>query len=78
MKAKGSNTNIQSTPIDANSGAIAQPVRPQKPKDGMGFGGGTFKPGFAPEGGYQAVWNFSDRPNDYKNSPSTKPGLKVY
>ena len=78
MKEKGSNRNVQSTPNDAQTGAIAVPTRPQKPKDGFGFGGGTFTPGRAPEGGYQAVWNFSDRPNDYKNSPSTKPGLKVY
>ena len=78
MKAQGSNKNVQSTPNDAQTGAVAMPVRPQKPKDGFGFGGGTFTPGRAPEGGYQAVWNFSDRPNDYKNSPTTKPGLKVY
>ena len=54
------------------------PIRPQKPKDGFGFGGGTFTPGKAPAGGFQSVWNFSDRPNDYKNSPTTKPDGKIY
>jgi hypothetical protein len=24
-------------------------------------------------GGFQAVWNFSGRPDDYKNSPVSKP-----
>ena len=78
MKAKDSNKNVQSNYLDPAEGYAAVPTRPQKPKDGFGFGGGTFTPGRAPEGGYQAVWNFSDRPNDYKNSPTTKPGGKVY
>jgi len=73
-----SNKNVTHNLLDPSSGQAATPVRPQKPKDGYGFGGGTFTPGTAPRGGFQAVWNFSDRPNDYKNSPTTKPGGKVY
>ena len=78
MKENGSNKNVSYNYLDPASGRAAIPVRPQKPKDGYGFGGGTFKPGTAPSGGFQAVWNFSGREDDYKNSPATKPGLKVY
>ena len=78
MKAKDSNRNIPTNYLDPSEGQSAVTTRPQKPKDGMGFGGGIFKPGRMPEGGYQAVWNFSDRPEDFKNSPISKPGLKVY
>ena len=51
----------------------AKATKPQTVRNTYGLGGGTFKPGVAPAGGFQSVWNFSDRPNDYKNSPSTKP-----
>jgi len=57
---------------------MAKAIKPQTVRNTFGLGGGTFTPGTAPRGGYQAVWNFSDRPNDYKNSPTTKPGGKVY
>jgi len=52
-------------------------VRPQKPRDGYGYGGGRFEPGKAPLGGFQSMWVFDDT-RDYKNSPTTKPGKKVY
>ncbi len=51
----------------------AKATKPQTVRNTYGLGGGTFKSGVAPAGGFQSVWNFSDRPNDYKNSPSTKP-----
>ena len=51
----------------------AKPTKPQTVRNTLGLGGGTFKSGVAPAGGFQAVWNFSDNPTDYKNSPSTKP-----
>jgi len=73
VKEKGSNKNVKTNYVDPGTGTAAVPTRPQKPKDAMGFGGGTFKPGTAPAGGFQAVWNFSGRPNDYKNSPVSKP-----
>lgn len=72
MKDK-SNKNTMSDGINRSSGFAAVPVRPQKIKDSMGHGGGTFTPGVAPAGGFQSVWNFSNCPTDYKNSPSTKP-----
>ena len=62
---------------EPSSGMAAMPVRPQKPKDGFGFGGGTFTPGRAPAGGFQAVWNFGPDPKDYKNSPVSKPDKGV-
>ena len=48
MKEKGSNKNVQTNYVDPGTGTAAVPTRPQKPKDAMGFGGGTFKPGTAP------------------------------
>lgn len=68
-----SNKNTTNDGLNRSSGEPAMPIRPQKIKDAMGHGGGTFTPGRMPIGGFQAVWNFSGRPNDYKNSPSTKP-----
>ena len=67
------NKNSATDPRFPMLGAHSVPVRPQKPRDGYGYGGGTFTPGKAPLGGFQAVWNFSDRPTDYKNSPTAKP-----
>ena len=71
----GKNTSYNM--FDPASGRAAMPVRPQKPKDGFGFGGGTFTPGRMPSGGYQAVWNFGPDPKDYKNSPVSKPDKGV-
>jgi len=70
------NRNNQNSTRDAyhpGDAIPSVPVRPQKPRDGYGYGGGTFTPGKAPMGGFQAVWNFSGRPDDYKNSPVSKP-----
>jgi len=36
-----------------------------------------FTPGKAPVGGFQSMWVF-DGTKDFKNSPTTKPGKKVY
>lgn len=52
---------------------MAQATKPQSMKNVMGMGGGTFTPGTAPRGGFQAVWNFGPDPKDYKNSPVSKP-----
>ena len=51
----------------------AKPVRPQMPKDVYGHGCNSYESGYAPTGGFHAVWDFSGRPNDYKNSPVSKP-----
>jgi hypothetical protein len=68
-----SNRNTSSHRRDIGEGLPAIPVRAQKPKDLLGHGGGKFCPGKAPIGGFQGVWNFSNRPRDFKNSPATKP-----
>jgi hypothetical protein len=78
MKDQKTNKNTGKPSFTMESGLAAVPTRPQKPKDGFGFGGGTFTPGKYPIGGFQAVWNFSGRDKDYKNSPTTKPDKKVY
>lgn len=67
------NKNSKSDAWHMGQGIPSVPVRPQKPRDGYGYGGGTFTPGKFPPGCFQAVWNFSDRPFDYKNSPVSKP-----
>jgi len=51
----------------------AKAVKPQTVKNTMGRGHNSFKPGVAPQGGFTAVWDYSDRPNDFKNSPISKP-----
>ena len=55
---------------------MAKPVKPQSVRNVMGLGGGRFTPGKAPAG-YTSMWVF-DGTADYKNSPTTKPGKKVY
>ena len=53
-------------------------VKPQSVKNTMGHGHNTFTPGKAPRGGFTAVWDYSGKSGDYKNSPTTKPDKKVY
>ena len=67
------NKNAFDSGRDIEGGNPAIAVRPQKPKDAFGFGGGTFTPGRAPFGGFQAVWNFDGNPKNYKSSPTGKP-----
>ena len=52
---------------------MAKDVKPQTVRNTFGLGGGTFTPGRAPAGGFQAVWNFGPDSKDYKNSPTGKP-----
>ena len=56
---------------------MAKAVKPQTVRNTFGLGGGTFTPGRAPAGGFQAVWNFGPDPKDYKNSPISKPDKGV-
>ena len=51
----------------------AKAVKPQTVKNTMGHPRNSFTPGVAPQGGFTAVWDYSDRPNDSKNSPVSKP-----
>ena len=51
----------------------ARATKPQSPKNVMGRGHNTFTPGKAPMGGFTPVWDFSGRPGDMKNSPTSKP-----
>lgn len=76
MKDK-SNKNSLSDSQHPGEGEHSIPVRPQRPRDGYGYGGGRFEPGKAPIGGFQSMWVF-DGTKDFKNSPTTKPGKKVY
>ena len=66
MKEPSSNKNLN----EMSRGARA--AKPQTPKNVMGRGHNSFTPGKAPMG-YTAVWDFSDRPYDLKNSPTSKP-----
>ena len=52
---------------------MAKAVKPQTVRNTFGLGGGTFTPGRAPSGGFQAVWNCGPDSKDYKNSPTGKP-----
>ena len=56
---------------------MAKAVKPQTVRNTFGLGGGTFTPGRAPAGGFQAVWNFGPDSKDYKNSPVSKPDKGV-
>ena len=56
---------------------MAKAVKHQTVRNTFGLGGGTFTPGRAPAGGFQAVWNFGPDPKDYKNSPVSKPDKGV-
>ena len=51
----------------------AKAIKPQSVKDTMGHGQNSFTPGKSPLGGFTAVWDYSNRPGDTKNSPVSKP-----
>lgn len=54
-------------------------VKPQTIKNTMGHGQNSFTPGKAPRGAFTAIWDFSGRSGDFKNSPTDKTsGKKVY
>lgn len=72
MKDKSNKNSLVDNRLP-KEGVYSVPTRPQKPRDGYGFGGGMFTPGVAPYGGYQAIWNFNGKKDDYKNSPVSKP-----
>jgi hypothetical protein len=51
----------------------AKSIKPQTVKNTYGRGHNEFTPGKVPLGGLTTVWDFSGRPNDTKNSPTSKP-----
>lgn len=52
---------------------MSRAVRPTTVRDTAGRGHNRFTPGKAPIGGFTAVWDFSGRSGDLKNSPTGKP-----
>ena len=56
---------------------IATAVRVQLPRDGSAGKKPYHEMGEMPYGGYQSMWNFSGN-NSTKESPTDKPGKKVY
>jgi hypothetical protein len=75
-KKSGQATKFQRSQDDNQQ--IADASRPQLPRDGSMNGRPTFTSGELPKGGYQAIWAFGDNPTNTKNSPTTKPGRKIY
>lgn len=51
----------------------AKAVKPQTVRNTMGMGHNSYTPGKWPQGGLTTVWDYSGRPNDLKNSPTSKP-----
>lgn len=78
ITGKGAGTPVKFQRSQEDNEKIAEPYRPQLPRDGSQDGRPTFKSGELPKGGYQSVWAFGDNPTDTKNSPTTKPGRKIY
>jgi len=74
-KGPGTPTKFQRSSFQNQQ--VAQATRPQLPRDVYGDGRPTYASGEMPKGGYQAMWTFCGS-NQTKNSPTTKPGKKVY
>jgi len=51
----------------------AKATKPQTVRNTMGMGHNSYTPGKWPQGGLTTVWDYSGRPNDVKNSPTSKP-----
>lgn len=56
---------------------IARAVRPQLPRDGSKSGINYHENGLVPPG-FVSVWSFDENSSSTKQSPTTKPGRKVY
>ena len=52
-------------------------VRPQLPRDKTAGGRPIFSSGELPKGGFQSMWTWCES-NQTKDSPTTKPGRKIY
>jgi hypothetical protein len=75
-KAAGQATKFKRSETDNQQ--VAQAVRPQLPRDKSANGRPIFNSGELPKGGYQSMWGFGADPTNTKDSPTTKPGRKIY
>jgi hypothetical protein len=75
-KAAGQTTKFKRSAEDNQQ--VAQAVRPQLPRDKSANGRPIYTSGELPKGGYQSMWGFGNDPMNTKDSPTTKPGRKIY
>lgn len=75
---RGAGTPVKFKRSQEDNQQIAQAVRPQLPRDKTSGGRPIFSSGELPKGGYQSMWCFGNDPTNTKNSPTTKPGRKIY
>jgi hypothetical protein len=75
-KGAGQATKFKRSETDNQQ--VAQAVRPQLPRDKTSGGRPIYTSGELPKGGYQSMWGFGADPTNTKDSPTTKPGRKIY
>lgn len=75
-KQAGQSTQFKHSESDQQE--QAQAVRPQLPRDYTGGGAPIYNSGTMPKGGYQSMWGFGENRMNTKDSPTTKPGKKIY
>jgi hypothetical protein len=75
---RGAGTPVKFKRSQEDNQQIAQAVRPQLPRDKSANGRPIFTSGELPKGGYQSMWGFGNDPTNTKDSPTTKPGRKIY
>ena len=75
-KGPGSFTKFQMSQKDTQE--RPQAIRPQLPRDSVANGRPVHASGEMPKGGFQSIWAFGRNPTNTKESPTTKPGKKVY
>jgi len=75
---RGAGTPVKFKRSQEDNQQVAQAVRPQLPRDKSANGRPIFTSGELPKGGYQSMWGFGNDPTNTKDSPTTKPGRKIY
>jgi hypothetical protein len=75
-KQSGQSTQLKHSQTDPQE--QAQVVRPQLPRDYSGGGAPIYTSGTMPKGGFQSIWGFGENRMNTKDSPTTKPGKKIY
>jgi hypothetical protein len=75
-KQAGQSTQLKHSQSDPQE--QAQVVRPQLPRDYSAGGVPIYTSGTMPKGGFQSIWGFGDNRMNTKDSPTTKPGKKIY
>jgi hypothetical protein len=81
LKPRISKQGGQSTPLlhsREEPQERAQAVRPSLPRDHNTGVNVVYSSGVMPKGGFQSVWGFSGDVTNTKQSPTTKPGKKIY